>query len=259
MADPPRLRSDSGSLEALLLGSARSCEPPALAEQEVWRRIQVIGATGAAVGAAGLAAQSASAGSKWVAGAVWSSILKWTAIVAVGVPAAGLPARWALQRMARPAAAVAVAKPAIAPRPVATEGVPPVDDSPAHGNQTGTPSPVDLGPQRPAAAWPRHVGGAASGGSTVREVPSDLRRESLSLAAARAKYASGNPRDALDDVARLGVEFPHGVLVQEREVLAIDSLTALGDTDGARLRAQMFLDRFPMSPYLAHVRHLTGR
>jgi hypothetical protein len=38
----------------------------------------------------------------------------------------------------------------------------------------------------------------------------------------------------------------------------MDCLAALGDGEGARTRARAFLDRFPMSPYLAHVRQLVG-
>jgi hypothetical protein len=42
-------------------------------------------------------------------------------------------------------------------------------------------------------------------------------------------------------------------------MLAIDCLAALGDSAGARTRATAFLDRFPASPYLAHVRQILAR
>jgi hypothetical protein len=79
------------------------------------------------------------------------------------------------------------------------------------------------------------------------------------LRAAQERYAGGDPRGALDDVGRLSAQFPLGWLVQEREVLAMDCLAALGDRVGARARAQTFLDRFPQSPYLAHVRQFVER
>ena len=55
------------------------------------------------------------------------------------------------------------------------------------------------------------------------------------------------------------MEFPHGRLVQEREVLAIDCLAALGEGEAARARAAAFLARFPVSPYAAHVRPFAER
>ena len=220
----------------------------------MWRRVQVMTAAGAALGATALGAHGASAGSTIAARAVWSSLLKWTAVIAVGAPSVGLTAHWALHRDA--GSASVAAKTAVAPPPLAIDSVPPREASPADAPPAVTPADVDPGTPRPAAALPRHPHGVPGGGARAQEAPSALKRESLSLAAARAKYASGNPRDALDDVARLGIEFPHGRLVQEREVLAMDCLEAVGDGDGAHARARAFLDHFPASPYLAHVRQV---
>ena len=257
MADPSRLRSDSGSLEALLLRSSPSCEPPPLAEEEVWRRVQAMTAAGAALGATALGAQGASAASKIAARAVWSSLLKWTAVIAVGAPSVGLTAHWALHRDA--GSAPVAAKTAVASPPLAIDRVSPAEASSADAPPAGAPADVDPGAPGPAAASPQHPRVVPGGRASAREAPSALKRESLSLAAARAKYASGNPRDALDDVGRLGLEFPRGTLSQEREVLAMDCLEAVGDGDGARARARAFLDRFPASPYLAHVRPIAER
>jgi hypothetical protein len=253
MADPPRLRSDSESLEALLLRSSRSCEPPPLAEDEVWRRVQVMTAAGAAVGATGLAVQTASAGSvgsKIAAGGLWLSVMKWTAVVAVALPATGEGARWALHRGAGPAA---VSKTAT-PQPLVIAGGP-QEQGVAPDSVQATPAAVVVRTAPKPAASPRaHSASAAE--SITQDGPSALRKESLSLGAARAKFAAGDARGALDEIARLGAEFPHGRLVQEREVLAMDCLAALGDTESARTRAVAFLGRFPASPYLAHVRQL---
>ncbi len=76
------------------------------------------------------------------------------------------------------------------------------------------------------------------------------------LAAARARLAGGDPRGALAEIARLSSQVPHGRLLQEREVVAIDSLEALGDNEGARARSTAFLRQFPASPYAAHMRRI---
>ena len=76
------------------------------------------------------------------------------------------------------------------------------------------------------------------------------------LAAARAKLAEGDPRGALAEIARLSSQFPRGGLLEEREVVAIDSLGAMGDNEGARARSAAFVRQFPASPYAAHLRRI---
>jgi hypothetical protein len=257
MADPPRLRSESGSWEALLLRSAPTLEPPPSAQDEVWRRLEVASAVGAAAaaGATGIAAHLAtSAGSKMVGEGIWLSVLKWGAVVAIGVPAVGVTARVVMHRETHETRAVVQAA---APSPAV---------EPAHARAAGgslpdssqTSSPIE----RPVVDLPKpgspqragHTAGHAE--SAMSDAPSALRAESLLLGVARAKLAAGDSRGALDDVARLGVQFPHGTLVQEREVLAIDCLSAMGNRPGMRTRARAFLERFPSSPYSAHLRQL---
>ncbi len=246
MGDPPRLRSEAG-LEGLLLRSSRTNAPPAEAEEEVWRRLQIATAAGAAT-AAGLGA-SAVAGSKVAAKALWVTVLKWSAVLAVGVPIAGVATHWAIHRRTAPASNVTTPRAVADPQPRA-ELAPDAVPTPV------APLEAPAAPEEPAAPLRAHGLPATQG---RRDTSSALRRESLELGAARARFAAGDARTALDDVARLGVEFPSGRLVQEREVLAIDCLEALGDRDGARSRANAFLDRFPQSPYLAHVHQLVGR
>jgi outer membrane protein assembly factor BamD (BamD/ComL family) len=43
-------------------------------------------------------------------------------------------------------------------------------------------------------------------------------------------------------------------LIQEREVLRIQALFASGSATTAKTRAERFLERYPNSPYAAHVR-----
>jgi len=42
-------------------------------------------------------------------------------------------------------------------------------------------------------------------------------------------------------------------LLQEREVLRIQALSASGSVSAAKARAKRFLERYPNSPYAAHV------
>ena len=250
MADPPRLRSESGTLGALLLRSAPSFEPPPSAEEEVWRRLQMVTAVSAAAGATGLAAHAAvSAGAKVFGNAVWFGLLKWGMIVAIGLPAVGMTTRWALQGKSRVTAGPV-------PAPVA-ESFPKMlsgADGTARSLPTLESTQVIVPRERPVADAPKHAVPIL-----VRDMPSALKTESLLLGVARSKFAAGDARGALADVTQLGVEFPHGGLVQEREVVAIDCLAALGDRRGMRARAVSFLERFPSSPYAGHLRQLLAQ
>jgi hypothetical protein len=254
-SDPPRLRSESGSWEALLLRSAPDLEPPPSAQDEVWRRLEVVSAVGAAAGMTGIATHAAaSVGSKVVGKAIWLSVLKWGAVVAIGVPAVGLTARVAMHNEARETrAAVQAATPSPAVEPAGARSA---GSSPPDSSQTGAPAEraaVDI-PKAGSSQRAGHTAGRAE--SSTTDAPSALRAESLLLGVARAKLAAGDSRGALEDVARLGVQYPHGRLVQEREVLAIDCLVAMGNRQGALARARAFLERFPESPYSAHLRQL---
>jgi hypothetical protein len=224
----------SGSLEARILRSSPGFEPPAHAQDEVWQRLKGLGAAGAAVGAFGLGGHAAAAAGKVAGKALWF----WAAGVglAVAVPAAAVATYWVGHRSAPGANKVAVVA-AAAPAAPDTAGQPP------EAAQT----PV-------LAEAPLHE--PARSRSTSHALPSALKAESRLLAAARARFAAGDPSGALDDVARLAAQFPHGELVQEREVVAIDCLDALGDRAGTRARALAFRERFPNSPYTAHVRQV---
>lgn len=257
MGDPPRLRSASGSLEALLLRSSRTLEPPPSAEEEVWGKLQVMTAAGAAATAAtaaGLAGPTA-AGSKIVAKAIWLSALKWGAVLAIAVPAVGVATHYALQRRA-PAIAVTPA-PIVSLRTSVADG--PSQAPAAEATAPAAPPALVVPLVVPAASADTPLPPRVHGVPGRRETSSALKKEGLSLGAARAKFAQGDARGALEDVSRLGAEFPHGRLVQEREVLAVDCLAALGDLEAERSRAHAFVARFPASPYVAHVRQLLER
>jgi len=67
----------------------------------------------------------------------------------------------------------------------------------------------------------------------------------------------GKAGDALFELDRLSRQFPSGPLEEEREVLTMEALSASGDRDGARRRAERFLFERPQSVHAARVRSLT--
>jgi hypothetical protein len=269
MSDPDRLRLKAGSAEARLLGAARSVEPPADAEQEVWRRLHAASAVGVAAGAAALLAErSAAGGSSLIAKLGTAAGLKWLAVVAVAAPVAGIAVQQSVVR-ARRAAATHVEAPRVTAPAVEAQ---PASAMPAAGAGAGAPpaeAPVvaittttDDSRLRPvrAAPTPSNTPVAAVGAkSDPRASLTSLTKEGRLLGVARSKLASGDARGALAEVAHLDALFPSGALVQEREIVAIDALGALGDTEGARARADAFLRSFPASPYAAHLRQTVAR
>ena len=67
---------------------------------------------------------------------------------------------------------------------------------------------------------------------------------------------SGNPERALAVVREIEQRCTAGVLVQERERIAIEALTKAGRVEQARARARAFEARFPTSPHLRRVRQV---
>jgi len=78
-------------------------------------------------------------------------------------------------------------------------------------------------------------------------------RESRRLNQARAALQAGDARRALVQLDAIAVDFPSGVLVQERDALRIEALLAIGERARARELARQFLARHPRSPHAAAV------
>jgi hypothetical protein len=53
--------------------------------------------------------------------------------------------------------------------------------------------------------------------------------------------------------------FPHGMLTQEREAIAVEALVQLGRPVQAKTRGQAFLAAYPVSPYRSRVEHALSR
>jgi hypothetical protein len=239
MGGPERLldrSSDADAFERELLGSIRDVSPPAGAKDETWASIN---AQIAAVGTAG--ALSAAAG-KATGGAAWGSLL---AKIGVGVAVVGTTVTVGVLWVNR------------AERPAPAPSVPVVVQAPAAGpmRPERATSPTEVQPStggEPVAAPVRRV----SRTSDVLESPDPLGRESAIVTEARAKLQGGDPRGALATLARLRNAGQSAVLVQEREVITIQALSATGDTEAARRRAKAFVAAHPTSPHTPQMRRI---
>jgi hypothetical protein len=140
-------------------------------------------------------------------------------IAVLVLAAAGGTAWW----LGRPVPATVVSP----PPPAAPVTVPPPTPSPA------------VAPPRPVAA---------------RAAP--VETEIALLLRARRALAAGDAARALAVLERHRRRWPAGELLQEREVLTIQALAAVGSQAEARRRADAFLARFPSSTLAATVRQL---
>ena len=86
----------------------------------------------------------------------------------------------------------------------------------------------------------------------------DAREESRMVARAREALRAGHPAQAIALLDEVRTLHPSGVLVQERELLWIESLVRSGHRAPALERAQTFLRTWPESPYAARVRDLVA-
>lgn len=93
----------------------------------------------------------------------------------------------------------------------------------------------------------------------VFSTPQTATSESSRLAQARALLRNNDARAAFAALERLRRDLPGGALVQEREVLTIEALHAMGNVEAARTRAQDFLARHPKSPHAASARRVLER
>jgi hypothetical protein len=95
---------------------------------------------------------------------------------------------------------------------------------------------------------------AAHTAPATDEAPDSLAELAL-LKRAKAD-ARSEPATALELVAEHERRFPHGVLVEEREVIAIEALIAAGERRAAEARATRFFARFPHSAHARRVHAL---
>ena len=263
MTDPERLLSAAGDgdeLERELLSSIRDVSPPYRAKSQAWDGIAGHLAAAAVVGAAGAhVAMSATAGAAvkevaTVATPVMSGLLRaFTTKVVLGTVVAGSTvaagASW-VHYQQRPTVSTSVSDrkvvPAATHNPTAVLAPvnPPAVDVPCGSTLDAPPCPkvADAPSNRAAKQDP--------GQARLLAIESEM------LTDARAQLRSGDPRGALAVLERLQVRSPKPILGQEREVLTIQALSALGQNETAKRRAKAFVAAYPNSPHTTQLRHI---
>ena len=176
---------------------------------------------------------SAATGAATGSGAVAKALGVGAAIVALACGA------WLLTRPDPVTeAAPSASAPAVEEPPMARPDPPSARTAPS----VSAPQPAES-PGKPPVSEPSRV--HASGPS-----------ESALLAQAQAALSS-NPSRALALTREHKRRFPKGALVQEREVIAIEALNRIGDTESARKRAKSFEDSYPGSAHRRKVQNAT--
>lgn len=161
-------------------------------------------------------------------------------------PKQEIPATSARGEVAPPAGEGAEPGPAPAAGEGADPGSAPSQPRAARGGARST----------PAVRVPATRGEPKPPGSRQTPAPADEAR--LLLQARRA--LATDPARALELADAHARRFPRGTLAQEREVLAVRALAALGRHEQARARAARFEARYPGSTHLAAVRRaVSGR
>ena len=119
-----------------------------------------------------------------------------------------------------------------------------------------------LPPARPPV--PVHRRRRAPHRPKVEAAPAETAHGSLGaelklLRAARAALNRGEAGAAFAGVQEHASQHPRGHLTEEREALAVQSLSALGRKEAAWARARRFEDRYPRSMMLPAVRAAVGQ
>jgi hypothetical protein len=240
MGDPERLLGPGGcdELERELLGSIRDVSPPPGAKGQAWEGIAVQIAAASAIGAGAAAAQAATGTAAAKTTALGAAAKALTAKVVIGVALGGTTLAaggyWAAHRRVEP--------PTVEPSPNLRPAPEPIANAPAATVAADPPTPPDR-PSRPIDE-PRQ-----------RNL---LAIESRMLTEARAELRGGDARAAMATLDRMQARFPKGVLTQEREVLTIQVLAALGEGAAASRKAREFLQAYPNSPHAPQLRHYAG-
>ena len=233
----PQLESLPSDLQSLLAGERNAYPEDGALKEAVLVHVEMVAVLAGTHGPGG----SETAAATGHAGAGAASTLKGAALgklIAVGL--ASFVAGGAVGAGVTQNRAPVAANPARLPTaPLAQAVSPPTDVE-----TTIAVSALPLAPSSPAP--PR--ASAPSRGSA--NAAGDLTRERELLDVARAALARGRPEDALAAGERHARQWPHGDLVEEREVVMIQALVAAGRKSDAALRAAQFRATFPKSVLL---------
>jgi hypothetical protein len=274
MSDPKRLRESADASELALLETLRADAPSDEARVAMWSVIA------AQAGAATIASTAGAAGAKGVAtklsAAVATKAVAAKVAVVVAIGAVGAGAAWVQTSRELPAPARVVPAPvAVAvdaeqraarlradalagPRGFRAEGhacTEGDDQRIAMGCAVSGDPEVILPPVEPPKRVKKRVIAPVIELAPVRAAPvlDALQAESQLLALARARLRAGDLAGSEQALHQARDRFPNGSLGQEREVLQIELLAALGDREGADHRARRFLRKHPDSPHAKSV------
>lgn len=262
MIDPERLLEadlqDATSLrERELLGSLK---PSGNVQTAVWR--QVVGQGVLVVGAAATTATAAATASAANATAVSVEVV--AASTATGASTVATTTGVMSSLAAKAGVVLIVAAPVLSGTVYLTRGAPQRDEPAAMAPKPTAPNGsvqkrnAVTEPQRAeVAVVPAPDPTKLETNSAPSPTNADaLREENRLLREARSLERAGNPGQALRILNDLDRLFARGALLQEREILRLQSLSATGSAAAAKTRAEQFLKRYPASPYAAHVRSI---
>jgi len=159
------------------------------------------------------------------------------------------------------------AGPVSASVPAESSAAPSAPSLPFDGPPAGLDAPPAVLHAPPAVLHAPPAGLHAPPAISVDALPNAGVRAAPSTAAARCnelelidradtKLRSGELAGALAVARDHEQRCPDGLLVQERERIAIEALAKLGRVDAARARARAFEERYPSSPHLRRVRQV---
>jgi hypothetical protein len=216
--------------------------------------VAVAGATGAAKAAAGAAAAAAAGAGAKAGGTGLGGLLSVFALGAaagVGVSTSSAVVRNFFEAPA-PAHVIAAA-PVSAPPVRARSDAPVAPGAPAVAPE----APPELALSAPSAA---PAAASPAPGPVSSSVPTEatLGPEVELVIAAKRELTLGRPYQALALVERLATEFPNGALREERILLKVLGLCAVGQVDHARRLAREFAATSPRSPLLPRLERSCG-
>ena len=117
---------------------------------------------------------------------------------------------------------------------------------------TTQPPPID-------SAKPMIPSSSPSAAVKTIDARGDLTKERELLDVARASLSRGNSNDAIAAAERHAQRWPHGYLVEEREVIWIQALAASGRRSEANQRATFFRRTFPSSLLISAIDAAIGK
>jgi len=225
------LRPLDRDMRALLDRASREIAAPAQARERVVRRIEAIVTPPNGGGGWSLPRSMAAMAATFLLGGALSAAALYEAIHAKNPP--GEPRVVYVDRSIR---ATPEPSPPLEPSPTANVSAPVTASPPS---RAALPEP---------SRSPRSSAPSLSVSST--DTLGRLQAERALLDAARAALEQENGATALAAAEKHQRKYPSGVLVQEREAIAIRALMLLGRTSEARVRAGAFRARFPESALL---------